>query len=68
MCRTLKEQQKLLDYFIIFVNNKCIIGPNKNVHIQKLESAFAYYLDENNIDISTFWSTNLDTINIVNYK
>jgi hypothetical protein len=44
--------ENVLDAFKAFVEENCVKGSDKCVHIQKLEAAFAFYILENNISIT----------------
>ncbi len=41
------HMKQLVDLFSRFIEANCTQGSDKCVHIQKLESAFAYYLNKN---------------------
>lgn len=61
-----KEIEKILtDAFVEFIESNCIKGPDKCVHIQKLEAAFAFYLQENNIKVTNWWLPTV--IEVVHY-
>ena len=52
----------VIDAFSLFLESNCVIGSNQCVHIQKLEAAFAFYLDENNIVVRGWFQTTLDVV------
>ena len=56
------RDQIIADAFAAFVDANCVRGSDKCVHIQKLESAFAFYLDENGISVKRWWSSTLDVV------
>lgn len=57
-----KTSQVLSDAFNSFVEENCVKGSDKCVHIQKLEAAFAFYIIENNIVKPSIWWTTIEVV------
>ena len=63
---TVSDQLSLLSApFDRFVEQNCVFGPDKNIHIQKLESAFAFYLEEKEPNVARLGFWNPTTIAVV---
>lgn len=52
----------LQENFKIFLEENCIFGSDKSVHIQKLHSAFLFFLNQKNINVSTYWFSSIDIV------
>ena len=64
MCSTDKTYLILKDNFKKFIEENCIFGSDKSVHIQKMHSAFLFYLNQNNVKVDTFWYSAIDIVKI----
>jgi len=55
------ENKAVLDEaYALFCESNCVFGSDKCVSMQKLKSAFTFYLVKNNISVKTWWQSDFD--------